>query len=222
MPLSLLLQDGSGVAAHFPLPAAGLTWDRLRNQQVNLVDSQAALEALCLSVRPDGEPSTILEGTLWPVSGGWKSCFATVKNQLRRSFDLSCITGRILPGCVTVCCATCLRYGDECFDAAAGVFDMNRLLDAGEAFGGYDAVLIWHQYPRLGLDARSQWDFFDDFPGGLSDLRTAVEAAHARGTRVLLPFKPWDRAIDDSDRDSISKLCRVLKATDADGSSSTR
>lgn len=108
-------------------------------------------------------------------------------------------------------------YGKECFDYDTGRFNMTRLLDDGEACGGYDAVLIWHQYPRLGLDSRDQWDFFEDFPGGISALREAVDTAHKRSVRVLLPFKPWDRLPSKSDVDIAEALKEVLRQTDADG-----
>ena len=55
-------------------------------------------------------------------------------------------------------------YGEEVYDYRRGRVDIDRLLDAGEAFGGYDVICLWHQYPRLGVDARSQWDFFRGFP----------------------------------------------------------
>src|SRR5215207_2663973 len=39
--------------------------------------------------------------------------------------------------------------------------------DAQQQFGGYDALILWHAYPRIGFDDRNQFDFYRDMPGGL-------------------------------------------------------
>lgn len=218
MPLTMLKEDGSGIAVYFDIPAAGLGWDRLRNQQINRVDSREALDKLWLNIRVDAIPALVADVLIQPFNGGWKACFENIRRHAHINLDeeqycrqdLEWIRSRVLNHFAFV-------YSDECYDFVKQRFDMQRLLDQGEAFGGYDTVLIWHQYPRLGLDERSQWDFFEQFPGGLEALREAVEYAHSRGTRVLLPFKPWDHSPEDDDTDTVRKLCHVMAATDADG-----
>lgn len=69
-------------------------------------------------------------------------------------------------------------YGGEGFDRKTMKIDVDGLLRQGEEFGGYDTVTIWNQYPRLGIDQRTQWDFYDDFPGGRAALREAVDQFH--------------------------------------------
>ena len=94
---------------------------------------------------------------------------------------------------------------------------MERLLAQGEEFGGYDTLTLWHQYPRLGVDARSQWDFFDDFPGGVQGLGEAVAQAHQGGARVFLPYKPWDIGDDQSMEGTSVQLAQLVADTDLDG-----
>ncbi len=52
-------------------------------------------------------------------------------------------------------------YGRELLNIQTGQFEIDRFLDDAERdFGGYDGMLLWGGCPRLGIDERSQWDFF--------------------------------------------------------------
>jgi hypothetical protein len=89
--------------------------------------------------------------------------------------------------------------------------------DAVREFGGFDSVVIWHAYPRIGADQRNQFDFFRDMPGGLEGVRGAVREFRRHGVRVFLPYNPWDTGTareTDSDDDA---LARLVEATQADG-----
>ena len=55
-------------------------------------------------------------------------------------------------------------------------------------FGGFDAVVLWHAYPIIGLDDRNQVDFYRDV-AGLGEL---VAELQRQGVRVLLDYNPWD------------------------------
>ncbi len=69
-------------------------------------------------------------------------------------------------------------------------YTVDRYLDDCERrYGGIDSVLVWPTYPNLGIDERNQFDMLR-----LARLGGAIEAFHARGVRVLLPYNPWDTA----------------------------
>ncbi len=79
------------------------------------------------------------------------------------------------------------------YDHEAGRYRIDEILDDGEReFGGYDVILLWQSYPRLGIDGRNQIDFYRDMPGGLPGLRALTERAHERGVRVFVNYNPWD------------------------------
>src|SRR5262245_57552197 len=84
-------------------------------------------------------------------------------------------------------------YDASFFDAATGRYRTAALVDRWRTiFGRVDEVLLWHAYPRLGFDARTQFDFYRDMPGGLARLRAEVsDVLHAHGIRVLVDYNPW-------------------------------
>ena len=79
-------------------------------------------------------------------------------------------------------------WDERLFDHERGEFTLDRLLADAERFGGFDAVVLWHAYPIIGLDDRNQFDFYRDVAG----LDTLVAEFHARGIRVLVDYNPWD------------------------------
>jgi hypothetical protein len=78
-------------------------------------------------------------------------------------------------------------------------------------YGRIDSVLLWHAYPRLGFDERTQFDFYRDMPGGLARLRTdVVDVLHAEGIRVFVDYNPWAEGTFD-------ELAAIVRALGADG-----
>jgi hypothetical protein len=112
-------------------------------------------------------------------------------------------------------------YGREVLNLETGQFEFDRLLDEGERdFGGYDALILWGTYPRLGVDERTQWDFYDDFPAGRRGLRTLIEQVHNRGVKVFIPFTPWDQSRALSGKythPDDQELAKLIQEIDADG-----
>jgi hypothetical protein len=152
---------------------------------------------------------------------GWPGIFAVLRAQLRAGLelqeyhrpDLAWYRHQWLQHFTFL-------YGGEIFDHAQGRFDVNRLLDAGLRFGGYDGLLLWPAYPRLGVDERSQWEFYDDLPGGRAGLRELATAARARGARVFVPYLPWDAPGECRHGESpvaARELARVVADIGADG-----
>jgi len=103
-------------------------------------------------------------------------------------------------------------YDASFYDRDACRYRTPELIDRWRAmFGRVDSVLLWHAYPRLGFDRRTQFDFYRDMPGGISQLKAQVsDALHARGVRVFVDYNPWDAGTYD-------ELAEIVSGLDADG-----
>jgi formylglycine-generating enzyme required for sulfatase activity len=108
-------------------------------------------------------------------------------------------------------------YDASFYDAAAGRYRTHELVrEWTERFGRVDSVLLWHAYPRLGFDSRTQFDFYRDMPGGIARLRRDVTDVLHRGDgtgrpiRVFVDYNPWDRGTYD-------ELAEIVAGLDADG-----
>jgi Sulfatase-modifying factor enzyme 1 len=100
-------------------------------------------------------------------------------------------------------------WDERLFDRQRGVFTPDRLLADAERFGGFDAVVLWHAYPVIGVDERNQFDFYRDVPG-LGDL---VAELQRHGVRVLVDYNPWDvgtRRESLSDAEALAELVTSL------------
>lgn len=51
-------------------------------------------------------------------------------------------------------------------DYGSGKFTSERYLEYAPAFGGMDALVLWHAYLNLGFDEPNQFDFYHGGPGG--------------------------------------------------------
>ncbi len=181
--------------------------------------------ALATATRPPGLaiPSDAgLQLAIHLHDGGWPAAFALLREHVRNQFDLA-----------QYACADLawLReqlvqhftflYGREILNLDSGQFEVDRFLDEGErTFGGYDGFLIWGVYPRIGVDERTQWEFYDDFPGGRAGLRQMARRARERGVRFFIPYKPWDRSADIHGRPvghDHEQLARPAADVEADG-----
>jgi hypothetical protein len=115
-------------------------------------------------------------------------------------------------------CGFIFMYDRSFWDSKNERYRIDEMLDeAKRDFGGYDSLVLWHAYPRIGVDERSQFDFFEDMPGGLKGLRQAVQKCHQRGVKVFIPYMPWDTGTRRSGRSDEEELARIIKAIDADG-----
>jgi formylglycine-generating enzyme required for sulfatase activity len=108
-------------------------------------------------------------------------------------------------------------YDRRLFDPAGGRWRIEEFLDRGEReFGGYDQVIIWQSYPRLGIDERNQFDYYRDMPGGYRAMRDWVRACHRRRIRALVGYNPWDLHTRGA-RFHLREVAELLAATGADG-----
>lgn len=104
------------------------------------------------------------------------------------------------------------------FDPAKGKYTVDRYLDdLKKRYGGIDAVLVWHTYPNIGIDDRSQFDHFRDMPGGMAGIKQMTAEFHRRGVRVLFPMMLWDQGTRDFGIAESNALAGELAEVGADG-----
>lgn len=103
-------------------------------------------------------------------------------------------------------------YDARCYDPGTGRYRTRELIErSATMFGRIDSVLLWHAYPRLGFDSRTQFDFYRGMPGGIARLRNEVtDVFHAHGMRVILNYNPWDAG-------TYEELGDIVVDLDADG-----
>ena len=103
-------------------------------------------------------------------------------------------------------------WDEQLYDVTTGRFTPQKLVERGiEDFGGYDAVVLWHAYPVIGIDSRNQFDFYRDVPG----LDALVADLHQLGVKVFLDYNPWDvgtRRAEHGDADEFAELVSQLGA----------
>ena len=104
------------------------------------------------------------------------------------------------------------------YDPVTSSYTVDRFLDDLKLrYGGIDSVLIWHVYPNLGIDARNQFDLFDDLPGGMEGVKKMIAQFHARGVKVLFPVVIWDRGTHAETEKDWDVLVKELTEAGADG-----
>lgn len=115
-------------------------------------------------------------------------------------------------------CYFLMLYDLHVFDNNTLQYTINRIVTRGvEEFGGYDSVVLWHAYPRIGLDQRNQYDYYRDMPGGLVGLRKVVDEFHRHGIKVFIAYYPWDKSTRRESKSDPELLADILEAIDGDG-----
>ena len=115
-------------------------------------------------------------------------------------------------------CHFTFMYDRSFYDVETGNYTMNTFLDDGEKeFGGYDILLLWHAYPRIGVDRRNQIDFYRDMPGGVAGIREMVRQCHERGVRVFINYNPWDTGTNREGKTDDDLLAELVQETQVDG-----
>ncbi|MCL2744220.1 MAG: formylglycine-generating enzyme family protein [Planctomycetaceae bacterium] len=115
-------------------------------------------------------------------------------------------------------CHFTFMYDRSFYDPESGKYTMDAFLDDGEKeFGGYDIILLWHAYPRIGADRRNQLDFYRDMPGGIAGIREMVRQCHARNVRVFINYNPWDVGTNRAGKTDEDFLAELVGETQIDG-----
>ncbi|MGD8501132.1 MAG: hypothetical protein PVJ86_10825, partial [Phycisphaerales bacterium] len=115
-----------------------------------------------------------------------------------------------VPSCYS--CCFLMMYDEAFYDPDRNKYTVDSFIDAGiRKFGGYDAIVLWHAYPRIGFDNRNQFDFYRDMPGGLEGLRALSRAIHKRGVKVFIDYNPWDTGTRREDRPDVDVLAELVQ-----------
>ena len=115
-------------------------------------------------------------------------------------------------------CCFLMMYDSEFYDHKKNEYTVEKVIESGKKhFGGYDSVVLWHAYPRIGLDERNQFDFYREMPHGLIGLNDVVKRFHKEGVKVFINYNPWDTGTRREDKSDIELLIEIIKSIDADG-----
>ena len=115
-------------------------------------------------------------------------------------------------------CYFLMMYDELFYDRITNHYKVDEFLNWGEKeFGRLDIVVLWHAYPRIGLDDRNQFDFYREMPGGLSGIRKVTEQMHQRGVKVYINYNPWDKGTRRENASDIDALAELIAETDTDG-----
>jgi len=115
-------------------------------------------------------------------------------------------------------CCFLMTCDETFYDRRSGHYAVETILRHGDSeFGGYDSVVLWHAYPRIGVDQRNQFDFYRDLPGGLNGLRSVVRQFHKHGVMVYIDYNPWDTGTRREGNSDLQSLASIILAIEADG-----
>ena len=108
-------------------------------------------------------------------------------------------------------------YGKEAFNYEKTKFNIKKIIKEGREFGGYDSLIFWHQYPRLGLDNTNQWNMYKYLPEEYESIKKIVKECHKNGIKFFIPFKPWDVKSNESLDYHAKSLENFIAKTNIDG-----
>ena len=115
-------------------------------------------------------------------------------------------------------CYFLMMYDEAFYNVETGQYTVDHFLDNTiKDFGRLDIVVLWHAYPRIGLDDRNQFDFYRDMPGGLEGIRKVSTHLHEKGIKVFINYNPWDTGTRRENISDLEALADMVKAIDADG-----
>jgi len=119
----------------------------------------------------------------------------------------------------TYACCFLMIWDETIYDPDRNLFTVDEFLDHGRAeFGGYDAVVLWHAYPRIGFDERNQFDYFRDMPGGIEGIAEVGRRFHGHGVKVFFEYRSAYKGGTRLEASSnLETLAEFVKAIDADG-----
>ncbi|HPG38070.1 MAG TPA: hypothetical protein PLP19_06300 [bacterium] len=184
---------------------------------LNFTDKNDLISRVFKLTQEPGQKTELLNCLISPHQGDWHAAFWAFKKYIRANFDFTYYKRPIQEKYRQrfVSHFTFL-YGHDIYDPKDNRFRIDEFLDEGELnFGGYDYMLLWHDYPRMGIDNRNQFDMYSDLPGGLPGVKEMVDKAHTRDVHVYIPYKPWD--IMNGRTGHFEREAEIAKAIGSDG-----
>ncbi|HEY3370370.1 MAG TPA: SUMF1/EgtB/PvdO family nonheme iron enzyme [Prolixibacteraceae bacterium] len=115
-------------------------------------------------------------------------------------------------------CYFLMMYDQRFYNSKEGKYTVDQFVSESEKeFGRLDIVVLWHAYPRIGLDDRNQFDFYHQMPGGLTGLKNVSDQLHSRGVKVYINYNPWDTGTKRENTSDIDNLSQIVHEIGADG-----
>jgi Sulfatase-modifying factor enzyme 1 len=141
----------------------------------------------------------------------WRAQLHTWRDDARRRIPVTYSSDSWAARCFTT--AMVWLWDERLFDHDRGEFTPDRLLADAGRFGGFDAVVLWHAYPIIGLDERNQFAFYQ----GVPNLDELVTALRRYGVRVLIDYNPWDVGTRRESWTDAEALADLVASLGADG-----
>lgn len=121
-------------------------------------------------------------------------------------------------GATSFCCGFVMLCDLEFYSPQDARYLAGSWLEKGaREFGGYDSLVLWHAYPRIGVDQRNQYDFYRDMPGGLKGLKDLFEILHGQNVKAYIDYNPWDTGTRREGKSDVDALAELVQSIDADG-----
>jgi hypothetical protein len=197
----------------------GHAWNQMRNCDfLHMTKEEQLLNNRVLLRLQNEALADVFEMRVFALDDGWCEAFECWKRRIRDKMDLTEYDREDLKWYRKVLFQHfTFAYSKEVFNYETLEFEPDRLIGDGEKFGGYDSILLWYQYPRLGVDERKQWDFNGDIPGGTEGMCEFTRRAHKKNVRVFLPYNPWDLRFDEDPQSVIDYMVNMVDRTGIDG-----
>ncbi|MBI3721034.1 MAG: hypothetical protein HY248_00645, partial [Fimbriimonas ginsengisoli] len=203
-----LLRAGCWVAASALTPS--LAWLRLAAAEPGLRYDPRGLEADLIA--PPKEPAD------WPAFRALLSQWRTESRRRLGYRDTLYTRPEFAWAQACFSCAFVMLADETFYDARRGRYTVEDFLAQGRCeFGGYDALVLWHAYPRIGLDDRNQFGFYRHAPGGLPGLRDVSRRCRRERVRVFIDYNPWDTGTRREPRTDLEALADLVREIEADG-----
>ncbi len=146
----------------------------------------------------------------------WRATLHRWRREARRRIGYDSRGYDLGPQWPAECYAPCLvwLWDERLYDRANGRFTVEEFVATGRRdFGGFDAVVLWHAYPVIGVDERNQWDFYRDTP----QLADVIARFHQLGVKVFCDYNPWDVGTRRAAHDDPVELAALVTEFGFDG-----